>query len=122
MSDRSDNGRRGRARGNRAENTVAAELRADGWVVASMRTASGGGDLMATKAGGRGAWVRLVEVKTTAGGPYERFGPAERLAMLRVARKAGASAWLAYHLRGVTRWIASSEWPKQLERPTQETE
>lgn len=111
-------------RGNARENAVARVLRADGWIVGSMRQAAGGGDLIASRLRGDSylgagdgpplpcAEVRLVEVKSTAGGPYERFGPRDRLAMKVAAGIAGATAWLAWWPpRGDLRWIPSEEWP-----------
>lgn len=124
VSDRSAAGRAGRARGARKENAVAALSRADGWVVASMRTAAGGGDLMRARArsgvtppgwANAGAEVQLVEVKSTAGGPFERFGPADRRAMLEVADRAGADAFLAWYppRSSVPIWIPADEWPNR---------
>lgn len=108
-------------RGNDRENRVAALLRAEGWVVGSMRQSLGGGDLLASRVREQNprdpiayaaAEVRLVEVKSTAGGPYERFGSVDRASMREYAERAGASAWLAWWPpRGVLEWIPSSEWP-----------
>jgi Holliday junction resolvase len=109
--DKAQAGRTGRARGTQRERAVAARLRDEGWVVGSMRTSAGGGDLIASKRSGRGAWVRLVEVKSTSR-PFERFGPTDRLAMKAVAERAGATAWLAHWPKGgELRWIPESEWP-----------
>lgn len=114
------NGRKGRDRGNRRENAVASILRTEGWIVGSMRQSFGAGDLIAAKLAGtaqrvpisRFAMVWLVEVKSTAGGPYERFGPMAREEMLLAAERAGATAWIAYWPpRAELRWIPSHEWP-----------
>jgi hypothetical protein len=84
-----------------------------------MRTSAGGGDLIAAKrvwvdSMGRPAYrdeVRLVEVKGTRR-PFERFVPADRAAMVEVARRAGATAWLAWWPKnGELRWYPSSDWP-----------
>jgi hypothetical protein len=62
--------------------------------------------------------TRLVQVKSTAGGPYERFGPVDRQELLNLAEQAGASAWLIWWPpRRHWRWIPSSEWPGQRLRP-----
>lgn len=58
--------------------------------------------------------LQLVEVKSTAGGPYERFSPSDRKALLFAAELAGAEAWLVwYPPRGTMRWIPPSEWPNR---------
>ena len=54
----------------------------------------------------------FVEVKSTAQGPFERFGPTARRTMVARADRAGAEAWLAYWPpRGRLTWIASARWP-----------
>jgi Holliday junction resolvase len=56
--------------------------------------------------------VRLVQVKSTSGGPYERFGPADRQILLDLAKEAGATAWLVWWPPNrELRWIPSHEWP-----------
>jgi len=60
----------------------------------------------------RAGEVRLVEVKSTAAGPYAGFGPADRAALLEAARIAGAEPWLYWHPpRKEPRWISPGEWP-----------
>jgi hypothetical protein len=60
----------------------------------------------------KGDMPMLVEVKSTAGGPYERFSPAEREVLALEALKGGARAVLAYWPpRKPLRLIPSSEWP-----------
>ena len=67
-------------------------------------------DLVALKAGKR---PLLCEVKSTAQGPYERFGPADRKRLIETAELAGANAVLAWWPpRGKLLWIDSSAWPK----------
>lgn len=61
--------------------------------------------------------VELVEVKSTAGGPYERFGPDARARLSDAARMCGARAVLAWWPpRGKLRFIPESEWPAPRER------
>lgn len=97
-------GQAGRAR----ERLVADKLRADDWVVVK-GTTYGTCDLVALRDGSR---PRLIEVKSTAGGPYERFSPADRAGLLAEAVRAGADAYLAWWPpRGKLRLIHSSEWP-----------
>ncbi len=100
------------ARGSRAgharERQVVAWLRERGWI-AQRAPASLGVDVIALKSG---EVPRVIEVKSTAGGPYERFGPADRAAASTLAEMAGAAAWLVWWpVRGEMRWIAASEWP-----------
>lgn len=66
-------------------------------------------DLVALKAG---QTPLLIEVKSTAGGPYERFSPADRQELKAAAIKAGATPLLAYWpAHGKLRWIREHEWP-----------
>jgi len=51
---------------------------------------AGAGDLLAV----HNDRVALVEVKSTAGGPYEHFGPTDRDEMLQVAKLIDADAAL----------------------------
>ena len=74
---------RGARAGNAVEVKVARLLDQEGWLVGSRRHIGGAGDLLAA----RGREVALIEVKSTAGGPYERFGPAERAAMFAVRER-----------------------------------
>jgi hypothetical protein len=56
------------------------------------------------------AW--LIEVKSTAGGPYHSFGPADRASLIEAATQAGATAVLAWWPpRGQLRLIESKDWP-----------
>lgn len=67
-------------------------------------------DVVALRAGTR---PQLVESKSTAQGPYERFGPADREKLRLAAEMAGADAVLAWWPpRGKLRFIPSSEWPR----------
>lgn len=97
-------GREGRAR----ERQVADHLRSLDWVVVK-GTTYGAADLAAMRDGDT---PMLIEVKSTAGGPYETFGPAKRTSMLAEAERAGARAVLAWWPpRGRLRLIPSEEWP-----------
>ena len=99
----------GERRGRGRELRVADKLRAEQWI--AYRLAWGQADVGALRAGNR---PRLVQVKSTAGGPYERFGPAARAALLAEGEAAGADVVLAYWPKGrVLRWIWPSEWPNR---------
>lgn len=98
------------ARGTRRERAVCAWLRERDWIAFRAPASLGCADVIALRAGAR---PRLVEVKSTAGGPYERFGPAERERLVAAARLAGADAYLAWWPpRGELRWLAAREWPR----------
>jgi hypothetical protein len=105
---------------------VARQLVTDGWLVGDRHNLLGGGDLVAARHRGDRHDIWLVEVKSTAGGPYERFLPADRLAMLEVAWRTGAQAWLAWwppkgargNPRGELQWIPSWHWPAILNTTT----
>ena len=113
--------REARRRGLAFEVEVANLMRRDGlYIVGSLRNSAGGGDLIAARCAIPGTHPKLdlgrlvlVECKTTAGGPFERFGVLERKAMLVKAGRAGARAWLAYRPLGMTeiRWLAAEQWP-----------
>lgn len=97
-------GQAGRAR----ERQVADSLRADDWVVLK-GTTYGICDLVAMKDGER---PMVIEVKSTAGSAYERFGPADRAALKDVAKRAGAVAVLAWWPpRGKLMLLDEAVWP-----------
>lgn len=97
------------SRGHARERQVRLILEDDDWYVTRAAGSLGDADLVALKAGHQ---PRLIEVKSTAQGPYERFGPAERHALLFAANIAGAAAELAWWPpRGKLRWIPAAEWP-----------
>jgi len=97
------------SRGHDRERAVKARLESQDYVVVRAAGSLGPVDLVALRADKR---PRLIEVKSTAGGPYERFGPADRAEMLLIAGLAGASAELAWWPpRGQLHWIGSDEWP-----------
>jgi Holliday junction resolvase-like predicted endonuclease len=93
-------------RGRDRETKVGDFLEEQGWIVGSRRHRGGAGDLLAVwYCDDVGYAVWLIEVKSTAGGPYERFGPRDRQEMTRVARRIGAQPVLAY-------------WPPRAKMPT----
>jgi Holliday junction resolvase len=97
-------------RGHDRERAVVAHLRERDWVAFRAPASLGVADVVALRDGSR---PRLVEVKSTAQGPYEHFGPADRAKLAGAATLAGAEAWLAWWpARGQLRWIAESEWPR----------
>ena len=98
------------SRGHDRERAVKRLLQADDWWVARAAGSLGDADLVALKTGSR---PRLVEVKSSAQGPYEHFGPSERANLIWAAELAGAEAWLVWWPpRGKPKWIASDEWPQ----------
>jgi hypothetical protein len=67
---------RGRvSRGHDRERALKALLEGDDWLVVRAAASLGVADLVALRAGSR---PRVIEVKSTSGGPYERFQPVER--------------------------------------------
>lgn len=104
-------GQAGRAR----ERQVADRLRDQDWIVVK-GTSFGTADLVALRAGDR---PMLIEVKSTSGGPYERFQPADRQRLIDAAELAGADAVLAWWPpRGRLRLLHSNEWPTRAEETT----
>ncbi len=98
----------GMARGHDRERAVKRKLQEDNWWVCRAAGSLGDADLVALKGG---MTPRLIEVKSTAGGPYEHFGPKEREDLAFAAELAGAEAWLAWWPpRGRLRWIPVHEW------------
>lgn len=107
----------GAARGIARERKVRVLLEERGYWTARAAGSLGDADVIAVKvrpAGG--ADVLLVEVKSTAGGPYERFGPAQRAELIEAAVKTGATPWLVWWppRRGPV-WIPVAEWPASRE-------
>jgi Holliday junction resolvase len=97
------------ARGRAREREVKKKLEADGWFVIKAGGSLGEMDLVALKSGQRG---KAIEVKSTAGGPYERFGPEKREALYDAALKAGLEPYLVYwppHKE--LKWIGWLSWP-----------
>jgi hypothetical protein len=87
-------------------------LEDDGYCVGSRRKIPGPGDLLAVKAltnlrplVGYHHEVVLIEVKATQQSPWERFSGAERAALAAEARRAGATAAVAWWpAHGDLRW------------------
>lgn len=97
------------SRGHDRERALKALLEGEDWLVVRAAASLGVADLVALRDGSR---PRVIEVKSTSGGPYERFQPAERARLSLAARLAGAEAWLVWWPpRTKPRWIAESEWP-----------
>ena len=102
------------SRGIQRERAVRHKLEADDWWVARAAGSLGDADLVALKTDQR---PRLIEVKSSAQGPYEHFGPADRERLRFAAELAGADPYLAWWPpRGKLRWIAADEWPAALKR------
>jgi Holliday junction resolvase len=100
---------RGKAAGSQRERAVRDLLIGRDWVAFRAPASLGCADVVAMRADHR---PRLIEVKSTKGGPYERFGPKERARLSAAARVAGAEAFLAWWpSRGPLRWIPEQEWP-----------
>jgi Holliday junction resolvase len=98
------------SRGIKRERAVRVWLQERGWWVGRVAGSLGEADLIALKKGRR---PRLVEVKSTAGGPYEHFQPEQRDRLRLAATMAGADALLAYWPpRGQLRWIPQRDWPR----------
>jgi Holliday junction resolvase len=97
-------------RGIQRERAVRDLLADQDWLAFRAPASLGCADVIALRDGDR---PRLVEVKSTAGGPYERFGPDARARLSFAARLAGADAFLAWWPpRGKLTWIPERAWPK----------
>ena len=101
------------SRGIQRERDVRRLMQDDGWIAFRAPASLGCADVVALRAGSR---PRLVEVKSTAQGPYERFGPAARERLRLAAELAGADAYLVWWpARGKPLWLHSSGWPGALQ-------
>lgn len=97
------------SRGIQRERAVRDLLANDDWLAFRAPASLGCADVIALRDGSR---PRLVEVKSTSGGPYERFGPKERARLSFAAQMAGADAFLVWWpLRSDPVWIPESAWP-----------
>lgn len=97
------------SRGHARERQVKALLEADDWFVTRAAGSLGDADLVALKVG---KIPRLIEVKSTAQGPYEHFGPKCRADLRAAAEIAGAVPVLCWWpSRAKPRWIHADEWP-----------
>lgn len=98
------------SRGAQRERDVRHYLSERDWIAFRAPASLGVADVIALKAGHR---PLLVEVKSTAGGPYERFGPDARAKLSAAAELAGADAWLVWWPpRGKLHIILEHEWPR----------
>lgn len=96
-------------RGIERERKVRALLEADGYWTARAAGSLGDADVIALRADVR---PLLVEVKSTARGPFAGFCPADRVELLAAAERAGAEPWLCWWPpRGRPNWIPADEWP-----------
>ena len=104
------------SRGHDRERQVKHWLQDNDWIVIRAAGSFGAGDLVAGKHG----WpTRIIEVKSTAGGPYERFGPYQRAELQAIAELAGWHPYLAWWPpRGQLHWIPAHEWPRSSIRQT----
>ena len=101
----------GSRRGIERERKVRKLLTEEGWLAFRAPASLGVADVVALKAG---ALPLLIEVKSTSGGPYERFGPADRAELEAAAVQAGGEALLVYWPpRSEPQVIPADEWPTQ---------
>lgn len=102
-------GRTGKRRGRTRENAVGDVLIEQGWGIGSRRHIPGPGDWLAVRADRA---PQLIEVKSTAGGPFERFGPSDRAELLAEAERIGAEPVIGWWPpRGKLDWIKTDRWP-----------
>lgn len=102
------------SRGIQRERAVRDLLADQDWISFRAPASLGVADVIALRTGSR---PRLIEVKSTARGPFEHFGRADRARLLTAARMAGADPWLAWWpLRGHLHWIGPADWPKGKDR------
>ena len=100
---------RGKAAGTQRERAVRDYYRDRDWLAFRAPASLGVADVIALKAGHR---PQLVEVKSTAQGPYESFGPSARARLSFAAEMAGADAVVAWWPKGgKMRLINEWEWP-----------
>lgn len=97
------------SRGHDRERAVRRVLEGEDWWVTRAAGSLGDADLVALKAGKR---PLMVEVKSTAGGPFEHFRPKDRAELLLAASIAGADVVLAWWpSRGKLQWFGPEQWP-----------
>lgn len=100
----------GRRRGIERDRRVRDLLAGDDWFAVCARGSHGAADIVAIRVGSR---PRVIQVKSTAGGPWERFGPKDRAQLSFAAKLGGADALLAWWPPGGhLHWIPEDEWPK----------
>lgn len=97
-------------RGIDRERKLRGMLELDGYWTIRAAGSLGAVDVVAIRAGEA---PLFIEVKSTSGGPFERFGPACRTALSTAAARAGATAWLVWWPpRRSPLWIAEDRWPR----------
>lgn len=97
------------SRGHGRERQVRKLLESEGWWTCRAAGSLGDADIVAMK---RFSLPRLIEVKSTAAGPYSHFGPVARNELAWGAKTAGAEAWLYWWApRKELKRIPESEWP-----------
>jgi Holliday junction resolvase len=98
------------SRGINRERQVRRILEAEGWWTCRAAGSFGDADVVALK---DGEAPRMIEVKSTAQGPYEHFRPGDRRDLTQAALMAGADAWLCWWpSRKGPQWIQSNDWPR----------
>lgn len=99
-------------RGTDRERAVKAWYEDKGWLAFRAPASLGCADVIAIRSANGLSEVHLLEVKSTAKGPYEHFGPKERQRLRAVALETGACALLAWWPpRKPLKLIEESEWP-----------
>lgn len=97
------------SRGIQRERQVRKLLEEQGFWVSRAAGSLGDADLVALKCGQR---PQLIEVKSTARGPYHGFGPKDRAELEQAAWRAGAEALLCWWPpRKQATWIPAWLWP-----------
>ena len=97
------------SRGHDRERSIRQLLELEGWVVIRAAGSLGPVDVAALRDG----QALLIESKSTAGGPYERFGPVDRATMIAIALRAGAVPLLCHWPKHqLARWIPAPQWPR----------
>jgi hypothetical protein len=100
----------GRRTGIARDRQVRDVLASQDWFAVCARGSHGCADIIAIRVG---SIPRVIQVKSTAAGPYHSFGPSERRELSYAAELGGAQAWLAWWPpRGKLRWIPEAEWPR----------
>lgn len=101
-------------RGIQRERDLVNFLRDRDWFAMRAPASLGVADIVALRADRSGRCeARLIEVKSTAAGPYAKFGPESRRKLRQTAEMAGAQAYLCWWpKRKDPVWIHSSDWPK----------
>jgi Holliday junction resolvase len=100
------------ARGRQRERDVRRYLESPGggeWFVVKAGGSLGHADLVALKQGNPGM---MIEVKSTAAGPFHSFGPKDREELLAAAEKAGLEPYLVFWPpRKEMKFMAPTTWP-----------